>query len=75
MITIDGRKSHNEVIWRSENGDEILKIINADNMYPYRVGEFVKFQETLFEIKDISWEMIDQNSVLRIVTVKIHGPG
>ena len=74
MITVDGSKASNEVLWQSENGDVILKIINANHVHPYRTGEFVKFQETLFEIKDISWEMIDQNSVRRIVTVKIIGP-
>ena len=73
MIVMDGRKANNEVLWQSEKGDLIIKIVNANNMHPYKVGEFVKFQETLFEIKDISWEMIDQNSIRRIVTVKIHG--
>ena len=73
MIVRDGRKAHDEELWQSENGDTIIKIINAYYMLPYKVGEFVKFQETLLEIQDIAWEMIDQNSIRRIATVKIHG--
>ena len=73
MITMDGNKAQHENLWQTEDGDTIIKIINANNMLPYKVGEFVKFQETLFEIQDISWEIIDQNSLRRIVTVKIHG--
>ncbi len=73
MIIRDGKKAHDEEFWQSENGDVIIKIVNADYMLPYRVGEFVKFQETLLEIQDIAWEMMDQNSIRRITTVKIHG--
>ena len=73
MITRDGSKAKDEVFWKTEDGETMLKIVNAKNMYPYRVGEFVKFQDTLFEILDITWEMIDDNSVRRIITIKIHG--
>ena len=73
MIIRDGNKAHDEVLWQTEDGVPIIKVINATQMHPYKVGEFVKFQETLFEIKDIAWEMIDDNSVCRTVTVKIHG--
>lgn len=74
MLLMDGSKANHEVLWQLENGDVMIKIINANQMHPQKVGEFVKFQDTLMEIKDISWEMIDQNSIRRIITVEIHGP-
>jgi hypothetical protein len=72
MILRDGNKAQDEVFWQTEDGVTIIKIINAGQMHPYKVGEFVKFQDTLLEIRDIQWEMIDQDSIRRIVTVKIH---